>query len=195
MNGPRAVAVFVVAVAGLFAAGLAVTFLSKLRFAADRTTQESDRLPRSMSVDQSLPDWSRNLDRDTDGAVTRVEFVGTDEAFAVIDTDRSGAVSPAAVRAADEWFRRQIPNELPAGGRYQPSGREFEPAALLPMDESGVPLHARLVRHVHPNSNTVFLGGKPISQRAVVDGSWHRDEPHVMRGNGRCATGCTRTRS
>lgn len=108
MTGPRQVQVVLVTLIGLFTAGFGVTFLMKLKRAEQHASDENERRPRSMEVDQTLPDWFRNLDRNTDRRVTRAEFVGTDEAFRAIDADLDRAITPAEAGKSDEWFRRQI---------------------------------------------------------------------------------------
>jgi len=104
--------VIVLALLGLFLAGLVVTGIMKARMAGQWAEREEERRPRSMKAegDQSRPDWFRNMDRDTDGRVSRKEFIGTDEQFEKIDTDRDQFISLAEARAADEWFRNEVPH-------------------------------------------------------------------------------------
>jgi Ca2+-binding EF-hand superfamily protein len=111
MTGPRPIPVAIAVLVGLFAAGFGVTFLMKPKHAEQHAADENERRPRSMEVDQTLPDWFRNLDRNTDRRVTRAEFVGTDEAFRAIDADLDGAITAAEARTADAWFRQQITGE------------------------------------------------------------------------------------
>jgi hypothetical protein len=111
VDGPRPVNVIVLAVLGLAAAALLITGITKARLAGLHAERENERRPRSMAAegDPNRPDWFRNMDRDTDGRVSRKEFVGTDEQFKRIDADRDQFISPAEARAADEWFRAEIP--------------------------------------------------------------------------------------
>jgi hypothetical protein len=53
------------------------------------------------------PLWSRKLDRNQDGDVSRREFAGTDEQFARIDTDGDGLISVVEADRADTVFRGQ----------------------------------------------------------------------------------------
>ncbi|MFO0797773.1 MAG: hypothetical protein U0804_09855 [Gemmataceae bacterium] len=95
----------------VFAAGFGVTFLMKLQHVAQHAGAEEERRPRSLKDHTSHPDWFRSLDRDSDGRVTRAEFVGTDETFRVLDGGLDGVITPAVACAADGWFRRQITGE------------------------------------------------------------------------------------
>src|SRR5262249_31883429 len=93
----------------LFWLGMRLTLVMKLRSASEHADRENERRPRSMAVDQTLPDWFRNLDGDSDGKLSRAEFVGTDEQFRRYDTDGDGFISAEEAKAADEDFRSQVP--------------------------------------------------------------------------------------
>ncbi len=108
MNGPRPAGVVVAALIGLFLLGFGVTLVMKVRGAGDHADRENTRRQR-MKVDPAWPDWFRNLDRNTDGVLTRAEFLGTDEQFRRTDTDGDGLISPAEATAADAWFRNEVP--------------------------------------------------------------------------------------
>jgi Ca2+-binding EF-hand superfamily protein len=60
-------------------------------------------------VDPKAPDWLRNLDKNSDGKLSRAEFVGTDEQFKRYDTDGDGFISRAEVEATDAEFRNHVP--------------------------------------------------------------------------------------
>jgi Ca2+-binding EF-hand superfamily protein len=52
------------------------------------------------------PLWFRKMDRNHDGDVSRREFLGTDKAFAEIDTDGDGLISLEEAERADVRFRQ-----------------------------------------------------------------------------------------
>ena len=112
MGELRPANVIVFGLLGLFVAALVVTGIVKARRGGEHANREEERRPRSMAAegDPALTDWFRNMDRNTDGKLTRAEFVGTDEQFKRIDTDGNGEISPAEARAADDWFRHLVPN-------------------------------------------------------------------------------------
>jgi Ca2+-binding EF-hand superfamily protein len=63
--------------------------------------------PGSGSTPVRGPLWSRKLDRNQDGDVSRREFAGTDEQFARIDTDGDDLISVEEAERADTLFRAQ----------------------------------------------------------------------------------------
>ena len=65
------------------------------------------RPPGSASTPVRGPLWSRKLDRNQDGDVSRREFAGTDEQFARIDTDGDDLISVEEAERADTLFRGQ----------------------------------------------------------------------------------------
>lgn len=91
-------------------AGFGVTAIMKARVAQENAVREDGRRGRAEPADPSLPDWFRRMDRNKDATVSRQEFVGTDAQFQAIDTDGDGAISPAEARAADGWFRNEVPD-------------------------------------------------------------------------------------
>lgn len=109
MSGPRPANVIGFGLLCLIGLGLAISFVGKVRLAENRVNREEARRPRSMGVDMSLPDWFRNMDRNTDARLSRAEFIGTDEQFHRFDTDKDGFLSPDEAWVADAEFRTQVP--------------------------------------------------------------------------------------
>lgn len=111
MNGPRPLKIAVVALAGFLFVVCVIAAVTKARIAGGHADREEERRPRSLGAqdDPTRPDWFRNMDRDTDGMLSRKEFVGTDGQFGKMDVDRDGVVSLAEARAADDWFRAAVP--------------------------------------------------------------------------------------
>jgi hypothetical protein len=111
VNGPRPVNVIVFALLAMLTAVLLVTAVMKARLAGMHADRENERRPRSIAADGDTgrPDWFRNMDRDTDGRLSRKEFVGTDEQFGHLDADGDGYISVTEAWAKDEWFRTQVP--------------------------------------------------------------------------------------
>ena len=112
MAGPRLVNVVVLALLALFAVAMLVTALAKARLTGTRADRENERRPRAVAAesDPRRPDWFRTMDRDSDGRLSRKEFVGTAEQFKRLDTDGDRFISVAEAQVGDEWFRTQIPN-------------------------------------------------------------------------------------
>ena len=109
MCGPRPANVIGFGLLGLIGLGLAITFIGKLRLDEDRVNRENERRSRSTGVDMTLPDWFRNMDRNSDSQLSRAEFIGTDEQFNQFDTNKDGFLSPDEARSADAEFRIQVP--------------------------------------------------------------------------------------
>jgi hypothetical protein len=111
VNGPRLVNVIAFAILGLVVAVVVIMGITKARLGGRHAERENERRPRSIAAegDPSRPDWFRNMDKDTDGRLSRTEFIGTDEQFKQIDTNGDQFISPAEARAADAWFRAQVP--------------------------------------------------------------------------------------
>lgn len=107
MNRPG---VLVLLAVGVIALPLAAGFVVKSRLAQDFADRENDRRPRSMGADLRWPDWFRTMDKNDDGKLTRIEFIGTDEQFERVDADKDGFISPREASAADDWFRSQVPD-------------------------------------------------------------------------------------
>jgi hypothetical protein len=56
---------------------------------------------------QRGPLWFRKMDRNGDGDVSRVEWLGAREDFDRMDTDRDGLVSAAEADAFDDAIRKK----------------------------------------------------------------------------------------
>ncbi|MBX9580697.1 MAG: hypothetical protein K2X87_10350 [Gemmataceae bacterium] len=113
----------VVAAALLGAAALlfGVALVTKAWLAGDHAGREYERMPRSMSVNMTWPDWFRNMDRDTDHKLSRQEFLGSTGRFKLIDADGDGFITPSEATKADPWFRvlppEDPPYDIPEGRR------------------------------------------------------------------------------
>ena len=93
----------------VFAVGLALSLVMEAWRAADFVEQEESRRGASMGVDPSLPDWFRNLDGNTNGELSRAEFIGTEEQFKRYDTNGDKGISPQEAWTADLDFRNRAP--------------------------------------------------------------------------------------
>lgn len=108
VNARRTVQLVMWAALVVFVTAFGLTLITKARFAGEHAVNENRRR-ESMKVDPKWPDWFRNMDRNTDGKLTREEFIGTDEQFRRIDADGNGEISPEEATAADGWFRNEVP--------------------------------------------------------------------------------------
>ncbi|MFM8270824.1 MAG: EF-hand domain-containing protein, partial [Gemmata sp.] len=61
--------------------------------------------PNQVQVPQKGPVWFRKMDRNGDGDVSRAEYIGTNEEFVAIDTDRDGLISLEEAEAFDNKMR------------------------------------------------------------------------------------------
>ena len=109
MNGLRPVNVIGLGLLVLIALAIAIAMIGKFRFAEERANRENERMPRSMGIDPTLPDWFRNMDKNSDGKLSRAEFLGTEEQFRRFDTNRDGFIDANEARAADAEFRNAVP--------------------------------------------------------------------------------------
>ncbi|HVK17320.1 MAG TPA: hypothetical protein VM533_10255 [Fimbriiglobus sp.] len=64
---------------------------------------------QSTPAQQTGPLWFRKMDRNTDGDVSRGEFLGDAADFAMLDTDGDGLISPAEVEAYEKKVRPKKP--------------------------------------------------------------------------------------
>lgn len=74
------------------------------RFAAYQA-QYATPNPNQVPVPQQGPLWFRKMDRNADGDVSRIEYLGTRAEFEAIDTDHDGLISLAEAEAWDQKVR------------------------------------------------------------------------------------------
>ena len=68
--------------------------------------------PNQVPVPQKGPLWFRKMDRNGDGDVSRLEFLGTKEEFDLIDTDHDGLISLEEAEAYDKKLREAAAKKL-----------------------------------------------------------------------------------
>jgi hypothetical protein len=62
--------------------------------------------PNQTAVPQKGPLWFRKMDRNADGDISRLEFLGTREEFEAIDTDRDDLISLTEAEVFDTAARQ-----------------------------------------------------------------------------------------
>jgi hypothetical protein len=83
----------------------------------DPTTNGGMGLPGSQRPAARGPLWFRNMDRNGDGDVSRGEFLGTDEDFAMLDTNKDGLISVEEAEAYEARVRPKKPDDKKRGAK------------------------------------------------------------------------------